>query len=109
MRQRSTFGRRRRERTSQATPAVGQIRFGDLRRLTPISRSFGYDRGQPIDRYYIANFLGRHSGDIRGHVLEIGDDRYTRRFGGDRVTHSAYRWRVDSTLHPQCFSPNSGF
>lgn len=62
-------------------PAVGQIRFGDLRRLEPLTRSFGYDRGQPIDRYYIAKFLSQYADDISGHVVEIGDDRYTRRFG----------------------------
>jgi SAM-dependent methyltransferase len=62
------------------------VRFGSLRRLTPISRAFGFDRGLPIDRYYIERFLSVHGGDIRGDVLEIGDDAYTRRFGGDRVT-----------------------
>src|SRR5207249_3856677 len=61
---------------------------GDLRRLEPLTRSFGYDRGQPIDRYYIEKFLGRHSVDISGHVVEIGDNRYTRQFGGEHVTFS---------------------
>lgn len=70
------------------TPAVGKINFGDLRRLEPLTRSFGYDRGQPIDRYYIEKFLSRHTGDISGHVVEIGDDRYTRQFGGDDITRS---------------------
>jgi SAM-dependent methyltransferase len=67
-------------------PAVGKVSFGNLHRVTPVSRLFGYDRGQPVDRYYIEGFLARHAGDIRGRVLEIGDDAYTRRFGGDRVT-----------------------
>jgi SAM-dependent methyltransferase len=70
------------------TPAVGSINFGNLRRLTPISREFGYDRGVPIDRYYIENFLKDRSLDIQGRVLEIGDATYTRKFGGDRVTKS---------------------
>jgi SAM-dependent methyltransferase len=65
---------------------AGQINFGTLRRVFPISREFGYDRGQPIDRYYIENFLARYAQDIQGHVLEVGDDSYTRRFGGERVT-----------------------
>ena len=47
----------------------------------PVSRSFGYDRGTPVDRWYIERFLSRHAGDIRGRVLEIGDDAYSRRFG----------------------------
>ena len=69
-------------------PLVGWVRFGSLRRLQPISRVFGFDRGQCIDRYYIERFLSFHAQDIRGHVLEIGDDAYTRAFGGDRVTES---------------------
>jgi SAM-dependent methyltransferase len=67
---------------------VGSVRFGDLRRLAPISRSFGYDRGTPIDRYYIHGFLERNASDVRGRVLEMGDDRYTWRFGGSRVERS---------------------
>ncbi len=66
-------------------PPVGRVRFGDLRRVRPISPSFGFDRGVPIDRYYIEGFLARHASDVRGRVLEFGNDAYTRRFGGDRV------------------------
>ena len=66
---------------------LDKINLGDLRRLEPVSRTFGFDRGQPIDRFYIEQFLGDHQADVHGHVLEIGDDAYTRRFGGDRVTH----------------------
>jgi len=67
------------------SPPVGEINFGDLRRLTPVSRHFGYDRGSPVDRYYIENFLERCANDIQGNVLEVGDDAYTTRFGGSRV------------------------
>ena len=66
-------------------PPVGLVRFGSLRRLTPISREYGFDRGLPVDRYYIEKFLARHAGDVAGRVLEIKDDEYTRRFGGGRV------------------------
>jgi SAM-dependent methyltransferase len=69
-------------------PPVGTVRYGSLRRLTPISGVRGADRGIPIDRYYIKDFIGRHAGreryvlgDIRGHVLEVGDDSYSRMFG----------------------------
>jgi SAM-dependent methyltransferase len=58
-----------------------------LRRLEPVSRVFGFDRGLPVDRYYIEAFLSRWGRDIAGRTLEIGDDAYTRRFGGDRATH----------------------
>lgn len=63
-----------------------QIEFGALHRTEPISRHFGYDRGLPVDRHYIEQFLGRYREDITGRALEIGDDSYTRQFGGDRVT-----------------------
>jgi SAM-dependent methyltransferase len=66
----------------------GQVQFGSLSPSHPISQDFGCDRGRPIDRYYIENFLANHGEDIRGRVLEIGDNSYTRRFGGDRVTVS---------------------
>jgi SAM-dependent methyltransferase len=69
-------------------PSVGKIRFGDLRRSQPISGWFGFDRGLPIDRYYIEQFLAAHADDIHGRVLEIGDSTYTRRFGGERVSRS---------------------
>ena len=69
----------------QYIPPRGTVRFGDLRRLTPISREFGFERGLPVDRYYVESFLARHAGDIHGHVLEVGDDSYMCRFGGDRV------------------------
>jgi SAM-dependent methyltransferase len=67
---------------------VGAVHFGSLRRLHPISRVFGSDRGRCIDRHFIEGFLARHSGDIHGRVLEVGENTYTRRFGGDRVTRS---------------------
>jgi SAM-dependent methyltransferase len=63
-------------------PPVGGVRFGSLRRVTPISDEFGYDRGLPIDRYYIERFLGEHSASIRGRVLEVGESMYTMQFGG---------------------------
>jgi SAM-dependent methyltransferase len=74
--------------SADGTPACGVVQFGALRRVTPISRVWGCDRGQPVDRYYIENFLARRAGDIRGRVLEIQENDYTRRFGANRVTKS---------------------
>ena len=70
------------------TPGVGRTNFGDLRRLEPVSRHFGYDRGTPIDRRYVERFLQEACMDVKGRVLEVGDDTYTRKFGGARVTRS---------------------
>lgn len=54
----------------------------------PLNRNFGAARGTPVDRFYIDAFLTRYApipryavGDIRGEVLEIGEDRYARKFG----------------------------
>lgn len=69
-------------------PEVGHIKKGDFDRTTPFSVEFGYDRGGPIDRYYIENFLDKESSTISGVVLEIGDNEYTMRFGGDKVLKS---------------------
>jgi SAM-dependent methyltransferase len=69
-------------------PPVGRVRFGDLRKLKPISPDWGMERGQPVDRYYIERFLLHHASDIQGKVLEIGDNTYTRKFGQERVTES---------------------
>jgi SAM-dependent methyltransferase len=72
--------------TSSWPPRVGSVSFGDLGSTRPISRDFGFDRGTPVDRYYIERFLMKHATDIRGRVLEIGDASYSRRFGGQAIT-----------------------
>jgi hypothetical protein len=61
--------------------------FGSLP-LVPVSRSFGFDRGGPIDRYYIENFLEKYKMDIVGRVMEIGDSTYIQKYGGERVTQT---------------------
>jgi SAM-dependent methyltransferase len=67
-------------------PPVGAVRFGSLRRLAPVSVQWGDDRGGPIDRYYIERFLRDNRHDVRGRVLEIAEDVYSRWFGGRQVT-----------------------
>ncbi len=82
------------------SPPIGWVRFGSFGQLRPISGSFGHDRGVPIDRYYIENFLATHEKEICGRILEIGDDTYTRRFGGDRVS-------VSDVLHVTTGNPKA--
>jgi SAM-dependent methyltransferase len=67
----------------QRVRRTGGVDFGDLQRLSALGNDFGWQRGLPIDRYYIDGFLARNARDIRGHVLEAGEDRYTTRFGSD--------------------------
>lgn len=50
-------------------------------RTQPLSKHWGYDRGTPIDRWYIERWLSGQARDIRGSVLEAMDSRYTTRFG----------------------------
>ena len=69
-------------------PFVGRVNFGSLRRVEPISKYWGFDRGMPVDRYYIERFLVRNASVIQGHVLEIGNNEYTLRFGRERVSKS---------------------
>ncbi|WP_242693094.1 glycosyltransferase [Sabulibacter ruber] len=69
-------------------PVVGKVDMGDFGRTTPFSNQFGYDRGGPVDRYYIENFLEKEASTIKGRVLEIGDNEYTLHYGGKRVTKS---------------------
>jgi SAM-dependent methyltransferase len=55
--------------------------LGDLRRTTPIDPNWGFERGTPIDRVYVEEFVSTHAADIRGRVLEIAAPDYTTRFG----------------------------
>jgi len=69
-------------------PQVGKVQNNNLFSVKPISESFGEDRGIPIDRYYIEKFLNENSADIKGRVLEIGEDVYTIKYGGEKVIKS---------------------
>ncbi|MBK8227374.1 MAG: hypothetical protein IPK70_09405 [Flavobacteriales bacterium] len=62
----------------------------------PVSRAFGFDRGQPIDRYYIEGFLSSKKECITGHVMEIGEDRYTRRFGSGVAQSEVLHFQGDA-------------
>jgi hypothetical protein len=61
----------------------GLPRWGNLRRLHPFSENFGFDRGTPIDRYYLDRFLAANRAAIRGDVLEIQLPDSARRYGTD--------------------------
>ena len=80
-----------------------KIKMGDFNRTTPFSTNFGYERGGPVDRYYIENFLQKHASHIQGRVLEIGDNEYTLRFGGfmgNKKRYPSYkRGKQKSNIH----------
>jgi SAM-dependent methyltransferase len=54
--------------------------------LQPISTRYGFDRGTPIDRVYIDQFLSENSNLITGRCLEVVDPTYINKFGTN-VTH----------------------
>jgi len=67
-----------------ATPIVRRLRRPSLLRAMsarPLSTEWGFDRGTPVDRYYIERFLAAHADDIRGRTLEVKSASYTRQFG----------------------------
>lgn len=47
--------------------------------VRPVSDRWGWERGTPVDRYYIEQFLASHAGDVRGRTLEVKDADYTKR------------------------------
>ena len=60
-----------------------------LRRTTkPLSNHYGFDRGTPIDRFYIEDFLEKNKLQIKGKCLEVLSNNYMKKFGAEKVTIS---------------------
>lgn len=55
----------------------------NLRNLEPISRVFALDRGTPIDRIYIEDFLEKNKDLVRGVTCEIADNTYSKKYGSN--------------------------
>ncbi len=72
---------------SQSLMKIGEpvLDWGDFDQPMPLSPFWGIERGTPVDRHYINQFLDKNRLDIHGHVLEIKDRAYTSRFGDNRV------------------------
>ena len=71
-------------------------RWGNLRRVVPFSAVFGFDRGTPVDRFYLHRFLAANRSVVTGRVLEVQVPSYTRTYGqGVEVSHT-----VD--INPEC-------
>ena len=67
---------------------IKPVQWGGLRKVKPVSNTFGYDRGQSINRYYIEKFIKKHKNAITGNVLEFGDNRYTTKYGSCNINKS---------------------
>lgn len=57
--------------------------WGNLRRVRPFSDHYGFERGTPIDRYYVLKFMQNYRQHITGNVLEIQSTAYTTFCGHD--------------------------
>lgn len=55
----------------------------NLRNLEPISKVFAFDRGTPIDRVYIEDFLEKNKNFVKGVVCEIADNTYSKKYGSN--------------------------
>ena len=55
--------------------------WGNIRRRAPFSTDFALERGLPIDRHYIAEFVGTHARDVHGDVMEMSRSTYTSAYG----------------------------
>jgi len=72
-------------RVSRKMPVIFSITFKRIlslfRSVRPKSQKFGFDRGGPINHYYIEKFIEENSKYINGTVMEIADSRYTEKYG----------------------------
>jgi len=69
----------------------------DLYRVTPLSNCFGFDRGTPVDRYYIEKFLHQNRQYVKGCILEVAEDLSATRFA--RLNETATEEPTVETLH----------
>lgn len=72
--------------------------WGNLRRVAPLSQVYGFDRGTPIDRYYVDKFLSSRRDLISGRILEIQTTDHARRYSG--VATVMHTLDVNSAFHP---------
>jgi len=84
--------------------------LGTLRRTRPLSYHWGRERGTPVDRYYIDQYLSANRADIRGRVLEMMDTRYTTEFGSNVVSSDVLdidEANAGATIHADLTGPNA--
>jgi SAM-dependent methyltransferase len=72
-------------RARRAAALVGLPLWLSLRRTRPVSGDWGFDRGTPVDRFYLEEFVQGHRDAVHGDVLELKSSGYTERLGGSRV------------------------
>jgi len=59
--------------------------YSIIKPTKPISDWHGFDRGTPVDRFYIENFLEKNKSKITGNCLEFLNNDYTIKFGSNVI------------------------
>lgn len=59
-----------------------------LKKKKPLSDIYGLERGVPVDRYYIENFLNENKELVKGDCLELLNNDYTIKYGRKNVSKS---------------------
>ena len=72
------------------------VKWYDLRKLKPVSNIFGFDRGTPINRVYVEDFLKKNSRFIKGVCCEVGDDGYIKKFGKNVIQVEVLHYTDDN-------------
>jgi hypothetical protein len=75
-------------------PLLRSLRAAQFRRMAPFGK--GKSGGLSIIRYYWADFLEQHAGDIKGRALEVEEIVILRDYGGPAVTQAE---AIDLTAH----------
>jgi len=68
------------QRSNRGLPGR-RVNWGDIARRAPFSSVYGWDRGLPVDRFYIDAFMAKNQHLVTGSVLEVRSPLYARRYG----------------------------
>lgn len=72
---------------------ISRPKFGSVgKKQRPVSTVFGLDRGTPIDRYYLNQFLQGKSKFISGTVAEIEENYLSLMHGGEGINSVVLRY-----------------
>jgi SAM-dependent methyltransferase len=56
-----------------------RVHWGNINAQAPFSDFWGWDRGLPVDRYYIEQFIAANIAWLKGSALEVQSPQYTGR------------------------------
>ncbi|BAU48085.1 methyltransferase [Sulfurifustis variabilis] len=79
-------------------PSAARLGFGYG--TAPLANAW-FERGMPVHRHYLEQFLASSAADIRGRCLEFQEDSYSTRFGGSRVSRVDILHKEPDPRYPQ--------